>query len=145
MFGFGGAADECMVSKNQCPEQHIVHICSRNCVFISVMLKLMGFPGKYRGELKSPQPPGSYAYEVRGVSSQKKFSSLLCSTPNSKSAVQTATYHMQAPRLCCWQAVRATQSCLCFTCECSSQTRTLAWVIFPSDCVHITYYISVDL
>ena len=49
VFGFGGAADECMVGKNQCPEQHIVHICSRNCVFISVMLKLMGFPGKYWG------------------------------------------------------------------------------------------------
>ena len=49
MFGFGGAADECMVGKNQCPEQHIVHICSRNCVIISVMLKLMGFPGKYLG------------------------------------------------------------------------------------------------
>ena len=47
VFGFGGAADECMVGKNQCPEQHIVHICSRNCVFISVMLKLMDFPGKY--------------------------------------------------------------------------------------------------
>ena len=64
MFGFGGAADECMVSKNQCPEQHIVHICSRNCVFISVMLKLMGFPGKYwgGGGQQPPQPAGSYAY-----------------------------------------------------------------------------------
>ena len=49
VFGFGGAADECMVGKNQCPEKHIVHICSRNCIFISVMLKLMGFPGKYWG------------------------------------------------------------------------------------------------
>ena len=49
VFGFGGAADECMVGKNQCPEKHIVHICSRKCIFISVMLKLMGFPGKYWG------------------------------------------------------------------------------------------------
>ena len=68
VFGFGGAADECMVGKNQCPEQHIVHICSRNCVFISVILKLMGFPGKYwgGGGLQPPQPPGSYAY-VQGI------------------------------------------------------------------------------
>ena len=56
VFGFGGAADECMVGKNQCPEQHIVHICYRNCVFISVKLNLMGFPGKYLGATAPSAP-----------------------------------------------------------------------------------------